>query len=289
MKNRGTVEVILAGVLWGLINLFIKPLSALGLSTIQIALVRMVIAALCFGVFTAATNPSAFRIDIRDLWIFIGTGCISIVLFNYCYFYTIINGQASVAVVLLYTSPVFVMLMAALLFREKITGVKIIAAGLTLIGCVLVSGILTGSLEIPAKVFATGIASGFLYALYTIFGRYGLKKYSSTTVTVYSFILAAICLLAVADKTGLGQALSAGPKPLLLCAGLAVVSTILPYYLYTAGLEKTDSGRAAILVAVEPAVGAFLGITVFHEPVSFMKVAGILLVLIAILIMNRKK
>ena len=119
-KRSAVVSVILAGVLWGLIGVFIKRLSTFGFDSIQIAFIRMLIAAVIFSLFVLIKDKSLFIIDIKDIWMFIGTGIISVSLFNICYFYTIINSEASLAVVLLYTSPVFVVLISAILFEEKI-------------------------------------------------------------------------------------------------------------------------------------------------------------------------
>lgn len=286
MKKQGVAAVIAAGVLWGAINIFIKKLAAEGLSSMQIALLRMVVAVVLFSAITVVKNPELFKIQIRDIWMFIGTGVISVSLFNYFYFYTIINGEASVAVVLLYTSPVFIVLMAALLFGEKITGRKLFACALTLAGCVLTSGLLKSTPNVSAKVFATGIASGLLYALYTIFGRYALNKYSATTVTVYTFLLGLVGTFFMTDKSGIKEILTTNPQTILYIIGLGIFSTVLPYFLYTYGLQRMESGKAAIYVAVEPAVGAILGMTVFGEDRSIVKILGIILVLLAIAVMN---
>ena len=63
----------------------------------------------------------------------------------------------------------------------------------------------------------------------------------------------------------------------------------LPYLLYTWGLQRMDSGRAAILVAVEPLVGAVLGMTAYGEPHGPMKLLGIALILAAVLVLNGKE
>ena len=289
MKKAGPViAVILAGCLWGVINIFVKTLSAAGLGSLQIALGRLAFAALIFSVFLLIRDRSAFRIDLKDIWMFIGTGVVSVVFFNLCYFYTMIRGQASIAVVLLYTSPVFVMLFSALLFREKITARKVCALILTVTGCVFVSGLITGNLSVTPLVLLSGIASGMLYALYTIFGRYALAKYSPFTVTVYSFIFAFIASVFVGNAPGLINTLSSEPSLILWILGLAVVSTVFPYFLYTWGLQHMESGKAAILVAVEPVVGAVIGMTVFREPHDLYKLIGIALIILAILVLNSK-
>ena len=287
MKKYGpAIAVILAGCLWGVINIFVRTLSAAGLGSLQIALGRLAAAALIFSVFLLIRDRSAFRISPKDIWMFIGTGVVSVVFFNLCYFYTMIHGQASIAVVLLYTSPVFVMLFSALLFGEKISSRKICALILTVTGCVFVSGIITGKLSITPLVLLSGIASGMLYALYTIFGRYALAKYSTYTVTVYTFILAFAASVFFGDAPGLIGALRADPSLVLWILGLAVVSTVFPYFLYTWGLQRMESGKAAILVAVEPVVGAIIGMTLFREPHDLYKLIGIALIIAAIFVLN---
>ena len=286
MKTKASIAVILAGILWGCITLFVRRLSAAGLTSMQIALARLAVSAVLFSLFLLIKEPSRFRIDPRDLWMFFGTGVVSLDFFITCYFYTMVRGQASIAVVLLYTSPVFVMLFSAVLFREAITRRKLLALCLTVAGCVCVSGILSGSLSVTPLVFLSGIASGLLYALYTIFGRYALKKYDTFTVTAYTFLFAFAGALFLGDPAGLRQVLSAQPGLLLPLVGIAFVSTVLPYFLYTWGLQHIDSGKAAILVAVEPVVGSVIGMTVFAEPHDVPKLIGIALIITAIITLN---
>ena len=279
MQEQKAIPAVLgAGALWGLISLFIRPLSAAGLDSMQIAAVRMVTATVLFLTVIAVRSPEKLRVRLRDLWMFVGTGIVSVTLFNFCYFYTIIHSEASVAVVLLYTSPVFILLLSALLFHERVTRRKLFALALTFAGCVCVAG-LTGGVRLSAVVCLTGIGSGLFYGLYTIFGRYALAKYDASTVTAYSFLFGLLGSLPFGKPAALIRTVSAEPRLALLCVGIGVCSTVLPYFLYTWGLQRMESGKAAILVAVEPLVGAVIGMTVFRESRSAVKLVGIALIL----------
>ncbi|MDO4477403.1 MAG: DMT family transporter [Lachnospiraceae bacterium] len=289
MEKPATLAVIAAGCLWGIINLFVKEMAAAGLSALQISFLRVLVATVILTVFLVLKDRSKFRIALRDIWMFVGTGIISLVLFNTCYFYAMIHGQASVAVVLLYTSPIFVMLMAALLFKERITKLKVAALLMTFAGCICVAGILGSSYALPPIVLAAGLASGFLYALYTIFGRYALAKYDAMTVTVYTFIFALAGQVVVCDARAACAVSFSSMKMILLTLGIGVFSTILPYVLYTWGLAFVESGKAAILVAVEPLVGAVIGMTVFRESHDLIKILGIGLILCAIMMLGRRE
>lgn len=286
MQQKATASVILAGALWGGIGLFVKNLNAAGFTPIEIALIRMIVAALVMTAATLLRSPGQLKIAIRDLWMFIGTGIVSVTLFNTCYFSTIVNSEASVAVVLLYTSPIFIMLFSALLFRERITGRKLAALAMTFVGCVLVAGLAGGSLTIAPAVLLTGIGSGLFYGLYTIFGRFALAKYDSATVTTYTFLFGLVGTLPIGNFPGIAARVAARPSLLLWCLGVGIFCTVLPYFFYTWGLQRMESGKAAILVAVEPLVGAVIGMTLFHESREAGKLVGIVLILSAIVLLN---
>lgn len=289
MNRFASVCVILSGVFWGVISVFIRQLSAAGLSALNISLIRMSVAALSFSAFVFIKDKSKFRIRPKDSLYFVGTGIISVVLFNCCYFYTMIHSQASVAVVLLYTSPVFIMVISAFLFKERFTAVKTVALILTFSGCVLVSGVLGGAYRVSPLIMLTGLASGLFYALYTIFGRYALAKYDTLTVTVYTFIFGLIGSLLVGRPAETVSIISSDPKLLIWCLGIGIISTVLPYFLYTYGLNNMESGKAAILVAVEPLVGSVIGMAFYNESRSILKICGILLIFASILILNLPK
>ena len=100
---KATACVLGAGVLWGCISLFVRALDAAGLSSMEISDVRMVVGTLGMLLVLLVLDPSKLRIRLRDLWLFIGTGVVSVTLFNVCYFTCISLSEASIAVVLLYT------------------------------------------------------------------------------------------------------------------------------------------------------------------------------------------
>jgi drug/metabolite transporter (DMT)-like permease len=96
----------------------------------------------------------------------------------------------STAAILLYTSPVWIMLMSVMFFHEKLDRRKMIALALAFMGCILVSGISGGG--VTAIGFLVGLGSGIGYGLYSILGTIALRKYSPYTVTTYTFTFAAI-------------------------------------------------------------------------------------------------
>lgn len=286
------IFTILAGVLWGCISIFIKTLADLGLSSIHVMFIRATLSAVMLFFFLLIRDRSLLKIKLRDLWMFIGTGVVSLSFFSLCYFTTILEVGASVAVILLYTSPIFVLILSVLFFKEKINARKITALVLTFAGCIFVAGLKgveSGNSQITLKGFLIGLCAGFGYALYSIFSRFALKKYDSFTVTFYTFVFSGVSIIPFTIGT-MGTDLPGIILPneqfWLFSVGIALFCTVLPYIFYTIGLSGLETSKAAILVTVEPLVGTLIGFFVWDEEISFLKVTGIILIFISVVLLG---
>lgn len=284
-KRFSSFSIIFAAVLWGIIGLFVRTLSAYGLNSLEIMMVRCFFSAGMIFVYLGSFDRKSLKVRPRDLWMFFGTGIVSFLIFGCAYFAAINLTSMSVAAVLLYTSPVFVMLMAAVFFKEKITRLKILSITICVVGCVLVTGGLGGA-EVSAKGIFYGLVSGFCYALYSIFGRIAAKNYNAVTVTAYTFLFAAGGSFFAADLPKTAGIIIANPALILLCALFALVSAVLPYIFYTGGLKYTPAGKAAVMACVEPVVASMTGVVIFRESMSVQAFCGAVLILGAIALQN---
>lgn len=285
-KKIPSVSIMIAATLWGLTGIFVRTLNAAGLDNMQLLFFRSFITAVTMILYLLITDKSKLKINPKDWWYFFGTGILSFMLFGFCYFYTISHASMSVAAILLYTSPFFVMIMAAIFFKEKITAAKVIALFMAAAGCLLICGTDHNAVLTPITIF-TGISSGFCYALYSIFGRIALKKYDSSTVTAYTFMFAAIGSLFVVDFPKISSIAVSNPGAIALTVIFAFVSAVLPYVFYTNGLKYTDAGKASIMATLEAVVASVAGIIVFNESITVSGIAGIILVFTAIAALNR--
>ena len=286
-KNYGPALIVLAGCFWGSMGLFVRKLTADGFSAIQIASIRITLAALVFAVLLLAKDPKGFRISPRDLPLFLGLGFGSVLLFTVCYYTAMTMMPLSTAAILLYTSPIWIMLMSALFFREKLTGRKLLALALAFGGCVLVSGISGEGITTAGLLF--GLGAGFGYALYSILGTVALRRYSPYTVTTYTFLFAAVGSWLICRPADMANTFAAAENPILLllfCCLTALVTAVVPYLTYTLGLRTVEAGKAGILATVEPIVATLFGVFVFAEPLTVFSALGILLVLAAVAVLN---
>lgn len=292
-KNRMNSKLALfyIGVgasLWGIIGVFVTHLYELGFTATQVVTIRTLSTSLFLAIYVMIKNRDLFKIKITDSRYFIGTGVISIVFFNWCLFRAMEETSISIAFVLLYTAPVFVTIFSRILFKESFTTRKIIALFVTLVGCSFVIGLLPNSNNTFSSLgFILGLGSGFFYALYSIFGKFALKKYDSLTVTFYTFLFATI---AVTPFSGVWKIipLFSNLDVWLYVSGLGFLSTMLPFLLYTKGLTVIESSRASILATIEPVVASLTGYFMFHEQLNLWQYFGIVLVILAVMIVQEK-
>lgn len=284
-KNRMAVLQILAAACgWGIIGVFSRPMASAGLSSVQTTFVRSVIVVAGMGIFLLIRDRKLFKVRVKDFWMFLGTGLVSIVFFNICYFTTIQFATLATASMLLYTAPCFVLLMSAVFFHEKITGQKITALALAFVGCGLVSGFTGGDISVFALL--TGIGSGFGYATYSIFGTIALKKYDTFTVIFYTFVVSTVGLLPFVSLPDLLQVMSQSSTAAVNGLGLGIISTFMPYILYTGGLKYVEAGKASVLAFAEPMVATIAGILIFKEVLHLKNALGIVLIFAAIVLLN---
>ena len=287
MKKLAPFLVILAGCLLGSMGIFVRHLNAICLQSMEIVEARSVLTAV--GMFAALGlfRRDLLKVRAKDLWIFVGGGMASVILFNYCYFQTIQRASLSTAAILLYTSPVFVLLLSVPLFGEKLTRKKLICLVLAITGCALASGVASGGMALSPMTLLLGLGSGFGYGLYSIFSRFALQRgYHPITITAYIFLFGALGGIPLTDFGQITQVVRADGGNLIYLMVYTLVTTIVPYISYTTGLQQVENGVAAVLACIEPVMATVFGIFVFSEMPTLSGWLGILLVLIALTALN---
>lgn len=202
-----------------------------------------------------------------------------------------VNG-AAVATFLVYCSTAFTAVLARWLLKERLDWTKLLAVGLSLGGCVLVSGALdAGAWQANLVGIVTGVFAGLCYAVYSLMGRSAAQRGLDPWTTLgYTFAVAALCLLLFnlvsagfvpgaaarpADLFWLGSAL---PGWGVLLA-LAVGPTLLGFGLYNVSLTYLPSSVANLILTVEPVFTAAMAYFWLGERLSLIQILGSLLIL----------
>jgi len=285
--NRAYVFIILGAALWGTIGWYVKHLYEYGFTPMEVVTLRAWSAAIMLIIYQLITSPSELKLKSSlDVRYFIGTGIFSIIFFNFCMFKAIELSTLPVATALLYTAPAFVTIISFFVFKEPLTRLKVIALLTTLIGTSLVVGLIPFDLaafQLASIIF--GLGSGIGFALYSIFSKFALRKYSSLTVTTFTFIIAAITLtpfFPYQEKA----AILLEPNVLLFAIGLGFLPTAFAYIIFTYGLQQTEASKASILSTVEPVVATIIGVFIFQENFSFVQMIGMTAIIGAVILIQ---
>ena len=279
------VFILLAGCFWGVIGVFTRNLGAAGIDSSGVLIIRSGGCAVLFAVWTCAVNPALFRVRIRDLWLAAGFGLVTF-FFTYCYYQSIACGSLSAACTLMYSAPVFVMVMSLFLFGERFSRRKLLALLCAVAGCTLVSGVLEGDSDLSVAGVVYGLLAGIGYATYSVLIKaLSNRGYESLTINTWGWTVCTVAGLLVwgfSPAAGMLESVSNA----LWSLGLVVVSGFLPALFYSLGLRGMEAGKGAVMASVEPVVASLTGLIVFREVPSVLGGIGIVLVIGGVALLN---
>ena len=142
MKKVAWFFPVSAGIMWGSVGIFIRSLSGYGMDTATIVGSRTMISVILMLIGIAVIDKSQLKIRLKDLWIFVLASWLGMLGVNLTYNEAVNYVHLSLAAVLLSLSPVYVLILARVFFKEKITIRKAGCAALAVFGCSLASGLL---------------------------------------------------------------------------------------------------------------------------------------------------
>lgn len=194
--------------------------------------------------------------------------------------------QFSVVVLLQQLQPIWAILTAAVLLKEKISRGFIKWAALAIIASYFVTfkdlhiNVSSGSGTVMAALLA--LLAGVMWAMSTSFSKIVLKKVSFVVATVLRFIAAPVFAFIII--LGLGQAgsmtaIKSGQLMTLLAITFSTGMVALLIYYY--GLKKTPARVSAICELTWPASAIFIDYFYFHKMLSVTQIAGVVVLLFA--------
>lgn len=284
MRIKAVMYIVLAGLFWGTSGIFVHYLSPLGFTPFMMSAVRALVSFIAMALYALIFDVTLFKCDIKSLLLSLVIGA-SLWGTATSYYTAMTLTGTSVAVVLMYTAPVYVALFGAIFMKERLTRGGIAAVVLMLLGCVLVSGVLTSSLWNAAGI-AIGVLSGIVYALYNITTKAAVCRGTRpVTVTLWSFLFMALIAIPFASPIELVSNAAAEPHSIILLLGLGICTFVVPYFLYTLGMRTLDAGLATALGIVEPMAATLFGILFLGDRPDAFAVIGMVLIVGAVLLL----
>jgi drug/metabolite transporter (DMT)-like permease len=273
--SRGYLFIVIAAVLWSTIGLWVRGLyESYGLSALTIAFLRAGVGALFALSALGMARRTWLRVEARDWLFFVSYGALGISAFYWLYAQAIIQTTMTMAVVLLYTAPAFVTLMAWRMWGESLDARKGVALILAFSGSALVARAYDPArLSLNLAGIGFGLGAGFTYALFTLFGKAVVKKYSPFTALAYQLFFGALFLAPF--QRGDELALFAQhPSAWFYLLGLVLGPTLGAIGFFTMGLRSVPASNASILATIEPVMASVLAFVVLGERLEGLQMLG---------------
>lgn len=285
-KAKGFTGAILSGIAYGLNPLFALPLYERGFTTSSILFYRFFHAALFLAVMLLLQKKT-FRLPRQMIpqMILMGMFC-SLSAFTLFLSFSML--PSGIAVTLVFTCPVWVVLIHILGYREKPAMAVWAGLFLAFAGVLLLSGCDGNGSTISLAGLFTALVSGFSYAVYMVMiEKSKLKSLPTDTLTFYlivsCFLIFAVYFLVAPCFSGAVRLQwipdLAGYFWML---GLAFVPTFLAFWFLAVGTKFIGSAITAIIGALEPLTAVLVGIFVFHESLTGSMIAGIIVILLSV-------
>ena len=290
MKQLLYLMPIISGAMWGSAGIFVRKLTELGMNSYTVVSVRVILAVLILAVWLGIYDRNLLKIKLKDLWVFVAGGVVGMFGLNICYNFAISELSLSLAAVLLSLSPVFVLFMAAILFKEKITSKKVICMTIAIAGCVLASGVLesASTMRWSVKGIIVGTIGEFFYGLYGIISKTAMERgYHAFTTTFYCLFMVMLVVIPLTNWKLVTNVVVANPiKMSVFLVIHSLCTSVLPYILYTFSIRYIDAGMASILASGEPVAAMIFGVIFFSEIPTVLSVVGIVLVIVALALLS---
>lgn len=288
-RNRliGYTLAIAQAILYSTMGVACKFLYGTGLSTGQVVSLRYFGTVLVLGLFLLLWRkyPLFSRRPIVYVQGFF------FVLCTILYYLSVRELTANVATVLFYAYPPMVALMAAVVFKERPSARTIVALAVSMLGIVLLSGVVAGIVGSEDLVFsplgvAYGIGSCVAFAIYNIIGQMAVGKKDGPLTMTFSMCVVGIVMCVIAYPGDIPTLINITPTQIGVALFMVVFNTIIPVVMLLEAIKRIGATMTSLIGISETPFAVLFAFVILGETLTGMQVAGSILVVLSILMVT---
>lgn len=298
--KKGYLYIMLAALLFSTMEIVLKLVSN-EFNPIQITFLRFLIGSILL-LPLALKNLKVRNISLtkKDLIFFSFTGFVCVVVSMVLYQMSILYAKASIIAILFSCNPVFVVLLANIILKEKLYKQTIISMVISLLGMVFIMNPLKMSLTATALVLV--LLSAVTFAYYGVICKEKSAKFGGVVLSCFSFLMGSLEMLVLILITKISAVATfltnSGFKtfadipvikgitlqniPMLIYISIFV--TGLGYTFYFLAMEETSATTASVVFFIKPALAPILALIILREAIALNTLAGIVLIIIGSII-----
>jgi drug/metabolite transporter (DMT)-like permease len=292
---RGYLYIAAAGLLWGLtaslgkaafthklVSAAESPIDPLILSQTRTTLSWLVLV----PILLLVRGRAALALTRKDFARTLLLGTLGIAGSNYFYYLAIEKTTVATAIVLQYTAPMWVLLYMLARHRQRPTLQRVGAVLMAVAGSALAIGVFAqGRIKLDAVGIAAALAAALSFSFYNVYGHHLLETHDRWTIIAHTLMGAALFWLVVNPPWKVLAAHYSGEQWLFLGV-FAMLSMLLPFSFYFAGLQYLDATRAIVTSCLEPVFAILIAAAFLSERLGPLQMVGVVVVLTASIVVQ---
>ncbi len=286
--KRAALFVALSAASFGFLGVPVRFLHDNGFAPLDITAVRLFVTTIALVIVALVVDRGLFKVRKRDLLFFILFGFFKL-MSDVTLFRAQLTIDLSLSTLLQMTAPYYVLVISLFLFRERITLMKILAMLVAFIGCIFVTGVITGGMHSLDFVgVASALISGLFFGLFTIGCKLSSDKgYKPVTTMMYTFLFASLMTIPFANDVKVVESF-VDVHLILGVLSLGILMTLIPFFVSTWGVQKLEASKVSLISVMEVITACIVGYFLFDEEMTVLNIIGMSLVVASIVIMDLK-
>lgn len=253
---------------------------------ITLAVARFVVATLILGLLTLLPG-NRVRLERRDIFTLAVCGLTGIMLYAILQNIAMQWTSASSATLIIASYPIITLLLESLIYKIKLSAVKIVAILIAIVGVVILSYVKAESrLEGELLGILLLVAAGVVWAVYNFMTKKVINRYPPITLLFYSTLFGTILMLPLALLER-GQWQQPTLMSFSMMMFLGVFCSVIAFLLYNRGLKTMSASTVTSMLNLMPIFGVFFSYILLGEQVSTRKFIGGAIVILGVMLSVR--
>ena len=277
-------------VFWALAFPFIK-IGLEELSPVNLTIMRLLVVCIVFLILLIAKPNKFSKIQKKDVIPIFLLGFLGIVVYHLGLNYGEQYISASAASVIIATIPIFVVILAAIFLKEKITLKIVLGVLLSLVGVVVISTVGRSDTLLEVKYISGALAvilAAALGAGYTVAGKKMLQRYSALSLTVYVCLLGSLGLIPFISSSLFEEVAAMSLTGWSVVIFLGVFPTVIGYVLWYVALEIKSASEISVYLYFVPVLSTIISYILFRDEITWLFIFGGALVILGLHVVNKQ-
>lgn len=276
----GYVFIILSAISYSMLGIIARYIYNSGLEMQLVTLMRFVGTVILLGIFWLFDRKRPLM-TLSPAVLFQGLFFVASAVL---YFFAVKHLSAGLATVILFAHPALVALLAAIVYRERISRRQIAGIALALLGLLFISGLpAKGAAALSPLGIGLSIGCAVVYGIYVLLGQHTTKKDSPLTIT-FTLGLMGLVIVCLMFPSSIPRLASLTPYQVFLGFGMALVGTVLSVVLLLKGVKLIGASVASLVSISEIPFSLVLAFLILGEVVTPLQILGTMLIIVATIV-----